>query len=284
MTWKIFKDFLVFYPQPSKTVAEKNLYDLQKKAKNKAFTQNTEQLVLIDKIQDAYIFFLENDKKSPFLQEDLQLCRIFAQQTLLPADIARQNYESLNIHNKYRPLLGTVALPFSLMIAGLPGSGKTSFFLMMMNDLAKNNPNKKILFVSNEERQSPALAQKIKRFGLDCRSNIYIVEEHIKMWHLFDFVFIDSVNSLNISLEMSKEQIKTAEKTKKTSATFFKPLKPDFTRAHPGLNTKSPFPSAPKTDTSACVKIDSEATETLNFGSFFHPFKNPEIGGFKAHS
>lgn len=129
-----------------------------------------------------------------------------------PKDIAMQEYNFFNT-GKFSDLLGTTTLPFSLMITGVPGSGKTTFFLQLIKHTSNNYPNKKILFISNEERFNPSMGAKLKRFNMIENENIDIADRIPPDLYNYSFIFFDSVQSLRLSVDEFKQKIEDLMKS-----------------------------------------------------------------------
>lgn len=120
--------------------------------------------------------------------------------------IAQQEYNFFKAGD-FSKVFGEVAVPFSLMVSGVPGSGKTSFLLQLIKHVSKTYARHRLLFVSNEERFNPSLGTKLKRFDmLDC-DNLDIADSLPSDLTDYDFIFLDSVQSLRLSVEDFKQQI-----------------------------------------------------------------------------
>lgn len=120
--------------------------------------------------------------------------------------IAQQEYNFFKAGD-FSKVFGEVAVPFSLMVSGVPGSGKTSFLLQLIKHVSKTYARHRLLFVSNEERFNPSLGTKLKRFDmLDC-DNLDIADSLPSHLNDYDFIFLDSVQSLRLSVEDFKQQI-----------------------------------------------------------------------------
>lgn len=125
-----------------------------------------------------------------------------------PRDIVEQKFNFFKTGN-FTDLLGEVTIPFSLMVSGEPGSGKTSFFLQLIKHVSEQYPSQKVLFISNEERFNPSMCGKLKRFALVHQSNIDIADALPNSQLLgYDFVFFDSVQSLKVSIDEFQRLIK----------------------------------------------------------------------------
>lgn len=122
-----------------------------------------------------------------------------------PAEVQEQKFNFLKC-GEFAPLLGEVTLPFSLIVSGKPGSGKTTFFMQLIRHICISYPSQRVLFVSNEEGFSPSMAAKLKRFNFGNVRNLAITEDLPRSID-YDFVFVDSVNSLRLDLPQFKALI-----------------------------------------------------------------------------
>lgn len=123
-----------------------------------------------------------------------------------PQSVQSQHFDYFKT-GAFANLLGKVCLPFSLIISGKPGSGKTTFFMQLIRHTCLNYPQDEVLFVSNEEGFSPSMAEKLKRFDFSQIHNLAITEELPRSLKKYRFVFVDSVNSLRMDLEKFKQII-----------------------------------------------------------------------------
>lgn len=123
-----------------------------------------------------------------------------------PQSVQAQHFDYFKT-GAFANLLGKVCLPFSLIISGKPGSGKTTFFMQLIRHTCLSYPQEEVLFVSNEEGFSPSMAEKLKRFDFGGVHNLAITEELPRSLKKYRFVFVDSVNSLRMDLERFKRVI-----------------------------------------------------------------------------
>lgn len=141
--------------------------------------------------------------------------RVVSAEDLLGKDFG----EGLDFDNKFEILFGHPAKNFSMMLFGQPGSGKTYFALNFAYYLTKFG---KVLYVSSEEFGSVTLQDKlkdiIKEYGENSKlSSDNLDKEDIKipdnlyfakgMTDLegYDFIFIDSVNDMDLDIMDYKE-------------------------------------------------------------------------------
>lgn len=105
-------------------------------------------------------------------------------------------FDYLGLTGEWLDFLGNVTIPFSLMLHGLPGSGKSTLAVKFAGYLAKTL-NKKVLYVAAEERFGATLQDKFARTN-SFSDNITITRVLPEDLTRYDFVFIDSVNELEL--------------------------------------------------------------------------------------
>lgn len=109
--------------------------------------------------------------------------------------------ETLGFEGIWKDFLGDVAKPFSMVIFGLPKTGKTYLSLMFADYLSRNFG--KVLYVSAEEFGSPTLVRKVQ--DLDLHKDIVFRASCPDDVSQYDFVFVDSVNRANIEVEKAEK-------------------------------------------------------------------------------
>jgi hypothetical protein len=118
-------------------------------------------------------------------------------------EIANQHYEMLSFSGKWKELFGQPEANFTLMLHGEPGSGKTTFMMLLVKYLSSFGD---VLFVSSEEFGSETLQAKIKKYLAPIPGNIHfaanVPETGLGMYH---FVVMDSINDLGLDLEGFKK-------------------------------------------------------------------------------
>jgi predicted ATP-dependent serine protease len=151
----------------------------------------------------------------PFLQfiNELKSDRVMS-----ASDLLKQDYkDNLVFDDKWDDILGSISPDFTMLVSGVPGSGKTSFLLEFSYYLASNFG--KVLYISSEEYGSVTLADKlkfiIKNKGLHktdeegkekglIPKNLYFGKGFIDLQD-YDYVIIDSINDLNLDLMEFRE-------------------------------------------------------------------------------
>lgn len=124
-------------------------------------------------------------------------------------DVASVKRPSLNFTGKWLDFFGIPQTNFFCVIHGMSGEGKTNFSIQFAKYLAESFGN--VVFVSGEEGFNPTFQQKIKVLGADSVPNLYAADlrtgEEIltEVQGEFHFIFIDSVNNMDIDPELMKE-------------------------------------------------------------------------------
>lgn len=109
--------------------------------------------------------------------------------------------ETLGFEGIWKEFLGDVAKPFSMVIFGLPKTGKTYLSLMFADYLSRHFG--KVLYVSAEEFGSPTLVRKVQ--DLDLHKEIVFRGSCPDDVSQYDFVFVDSVNRAGIDVEKAEQ-------------------------------------------------------------------------------
>jgi hypothetical protein len=121
-------------------------------------------------------------------------------------ELANMEFQTLKLDEPYNSFLGELGEPFTAMICGKPGAGKSTFALQFCYYLATNLG--KVLILSTEEGICKTMQDKIKRFNLQSDNLIFPKEiENIKNTNLigYRFILLDSVNDAKLSSEDLKE-------------------------------------------------------------------------------
>ncbi len=118
-------------------------------------------------------------------------------------EFAQVKFTPLHFTGKWAKLIGYPAKPFLMMSYSLPGQGKTSLNIQFAAYLAKTL-NKKVLYISDEEKKGYTLQEKIKRFNA-IDKNLFLSDKLLKDYKDYDFVIFDSVNSLKLTPDDLKE-------------------------------------------------------------------------------
>lgn len=149
-------------------------------------------------------------------QRTLPSDRVMSAEDLLDTEFA----EGLEFEGKYSHLFGAPAPNFSMMLFGPPASGKSSFALEFAVYLTNFG---KVLYISSEEYGSVTLQDKVQNIidssdelqnKLDSHNldkpdsktpdNLFFAKAFTDL-EGYDFIFIDSVNDLDVDLMDYKE-------------------------------------------------------------------------------
>jgi len=116
---------------------------------------------------------------------------------LTAEQMANRKHELIQFHSYWRHLFGVIEKNFILMVHGEPGNGKTILLLSFAKYLADYFGN--VLYVSSEECTSYTMTKKINELVNPIPSRLEFVGS-LKGVDLseFDFVFLDSVNDLQL--------------------------------------------------------------------------------------
>ncbi|WP_295123511.1 hypothetical protein [uncultured Chitinophaga sp.] len=109
-------------------------------------------------------------------------------------DFSGVHFETLGFTGKYRDLIGDPSPNFSMMISALPKYGKSTFACEFAGYLAHNHGC--VLFVAKEEKFGKTLQDKFLRVK---HPRLYIADDLPSTIDGYDFVVLDSVNSLGFS-------------------------------------------------------------------------------------
>lgn len=124
-------------------------------------------------------------------------------QVVTSTELAFANFKTIPITGKWKDLIGQPGEPFKIMIYGKPGCGKSSLAINFGHYLAKEHA-KSVLYVSDEERFSYTLTEKINRLNAR-HPNLMFAARLPESLMPYDIVVIDSVNSMGLKPEDLKE-------------------------------------------------------------------------------
>jgi AAA domain len=121
-------------------------------------------------------------------------------------EIVDMEFATLNFIEPYKSFLGEISEPFSMMVYGTPGAGKSSFALQFSHYLASHFG--KVLVISTEEGVNKSMQNKIIEFRLQSNNLIFATQiGNIKEANLigYRFILIDSVNDAKLSADDLKQ-------------------------------------------------------------------------------
>lgn len=108
------------------------------------------------------------------------------------------DFKILPFSGKWKQLIGSPSEPFKIMIYGKAGNGKSSCALQLAQYLA--TLGKRVLYVSDEEKFSYTLQEKMKRFKI-AHQNLFVIDKMPNDTTSYNVIFIDSVNSIGYEPE-----------------------------------------------------------------------------------
>lgn len=119
-----------------------------------------------------------------------------AQGVMNSMDFERLQFKTIGFTGKYRDLIGDPSPGFTAMVFGRPKMGKSHLCVDFAGYLARNHG--RVLYVAKEEGLDYTLQEKLKANGV-AHPNLDIAETIPEGLDSYDFIFLDSVNSLALS-------------------------------------------------------------------------------------
>lgn len=126
-------------------------------------------------------------------------------------ELANMHFDTLGFKDKWLSFIGDPCKGFTAMVFGMPKTGKSYLCIEFANYLSLNHG--KVLYVSKEEFMSPTLVSKLKDKNAT-HANLDIAGSLPDNLSAYDFVFLDSVSSMKLSVDELK---KLKEKNPTTS-------------------------------------------------------------------
>lgn len=124
-------------------------------------------------------------------------------------DLQNYQYDMYPFTGEWEALMGRPSVPFACMVYGKPKNGKSIFSIQFAKYLSENFGT--VLYVAAEEGFSYTLQKKLTEFGMH-NANLHFGNyreiEPLKAalnGQKFDFVFLDSVNYMNLTPEQIEE-------------------------------------------------------------------------------
>jgi len=111
-------------------------------------------------------------------------------------DIVNLDFEKLGFSGKWKQLIGDPSSGFTTMIFGKPKMGKSYLAVDFSGYLARNHGT--VLYVAREEGIDDTLQQKLKDKNV-AHPDLYVSDYLPEDLSNYDFVFLDSVNKLNLT-------------------------------------------------------------------------------------
>lgn len=113
-------------------------------------------------------------------------------------EMASRTFEKLNFDYRYSSLIGQPATNFTMMLHGEPNAGKTTFLLKFAKYLAECFG--KVLYISSEEFSASTMTDKVNELLNPFPENLYFYANLNIDLSEYDFVILDSVNDLGLTL------------------------------------------------------------------------------------
>lgn len=113
-------------------------------------------------------------------------------------DVVRIKHEKLGITGKWFDLMGDITKRFTAMIFGLPKMGKSYFSVEFAGYLAKNHG--RVLYVAKEEGFDETFRIKLEETNA-VHPNLFVSDYLPEDLSGYDFVFLDSVTRLGLTVE-----------------------------------------------------------------------------------
>ncbi len=197
----------------------KNLLNRIEKAINSGRIHKGEkQFDTLERVKKTLKSFI-NDKRIgkvflPVLSQNLSglvtqnssLSVIPKDQVMNSMDIMALKFDTLNFKGKWKDFIGNPSPGFTTMIFGRPKMGKSFLSIDFASYLAKNHG--RVLYIAAEEQISAILQDKLRQQNA-AHPNLDTVGSLPSNLSDYDFVFIDSVNHYNLTVEdlrLLKEQ------------------------------------------------------------------------------
>jgi len=124
-------------------------------------------------------------------------------------DLQNYQYDMYPFTGEFEALMGKPSIPFACMVYGKPKNGKSIFSIQFAKYLSENFGS--VLYVAAEEGFSYTLQKKLTEFGMHNKNLHFGNYREIGPLRdalngqKFDFVFLDSVNYMNLTPEQIEE-------------------------------------------------------------------------------
>ena len=158
---------------------------------------------LIAKMWDDHIKATEDIKNNPIATSTpIDLKGITPPAIIPSSDLANMHFDTLGFKDKWLSFIGDPCKGFTAMVFGMPKTGKSYLCIEFANYLSLNHG--KVLYVSKEEFMSPTLVSKLKDKNA-VHANLDIAGSLPDDLSSYDFVFLDSVSSMKLSVDELKK-------------------------------------------------------------------------------
>jgi hypothetical protein len=113
-------------------------------------------------------------------------------------DFAKMQFKSIGFTGKWLDFMGDPCKPFTAMVFGRPKMGKSYLCMNFAGYLARNHG--KVLYIAKEERLDATLQKKLNDMRAQ-HPNLFVSDDMTSHLSVYDFVFIDSVNKMQLEPE-----------------------------------------------------------------------------------
>lgn len=113
-------------------------------------------------------------------------------------DFANLEFDTIGLTGKWLELIGDPSRNFTAMVLAKPKMGKSYLCVDFAGYLSRNHG--KVLYVAKEEGLDMTLQKKLNDKNVAHR-NLYVASVLPASLSLYDFIFLDSVNKLNLTPE-----------------------------------------------------------------------------------
>jgi hypothetical protein len=125
---------------------------------------------------------------------------------LSASDFKNASFNLMSFSGNWMNLIGDPSVPFKMMIWGTGGSGKSTLAIDFARYLA-GKLNQQVLYVSSEEGAGATFHEKMTRLNA-FHPNLFITKILPSRLVEYDFVFCDSVNSMQMELSKFEQSAK----------------------------------------------------------------------------
>jgi hypothetical protein len=165
---------------------------------------------IIEKHEDAFFEeedkeILESKKTSLPLNGIEHTETVEVKEEILPetklmssVDFAKEKFTTIGFKDKWLELIGDPAPGFTAMVFGRPKMGKSYLCIDFAGYLARNHG--KVLYVAKEEKLDATLQKKLSEKDV-ANENLFVSDFLPEDLSAYDFIFLDSVNKLELSPE-----------------------------------------------------------------------------------
>lgn len=129
-----------------------------------------------------------------------------------------KSYETIDLGERFRPLIGLIQTKFVLTLYGTSGCGKSVFAIQLCQELSKHG---KVLYNSHEEQDNKTFQHRVNEFAIDSKKITIAVSvpfdemlRKIKQGR-YSYAVIDSVQFMAFTYDQLKQLKEFGKKKKK---------------------------------------------------------------------